>query len=110
MDRDVLGVTTGLAVLVVGVVAVANLIGPSNGAAAESLPPTSTTVATSEPVATTVERLPDVGPAVTRVLEWSGNVGVAEGADLAQLPPSVANVLIEYGMPLRVPTSTEAAE
>lgn len=108
MDRDALGVFTGLAVLVVGVVAVANLTGRGDGAAVESLSPTSATVATAEPVTATVERLPDVGPAVTRVLEWSGNAGVADGADLAQLPPSVTNVLIEYGVPLRVPTSPEA--
>lgn len=105
---DAFGVITGLAVLVVDVVAVANLTGPENGAAVESLPPTSTTVATAEPVPAMVGRLPDVGPAVTRVLEWSGNAGFADRADLAQLPPSVANVLIEYGVPLRVPTSPEA--
>jgi hypothetical protein len=107
MGRDSLGVVTGLAVLVTGVVAAVTLIGPADGAAVESLPPPSTTVARPEPAAT-VEELPGVGPAVTRVLVWSGNAGLADAAHLAELPPSVANVLIEYGVPLRVPTPFEA--
>jgi hypothetical protein len=108
MGRDSLGVVTGLAVLVTGVVAAVSLIGPADGAAVESVPPPSTTVASPEAAAATVEELPGVGPAVTRVLVWSGNAGLADAAHLAQLPPSVANVLIEYGVPLRVPTPFEA--
>lgn len=108
MGRDSLGVVTGLAVLVTGVVAAVTLIGPADGAAVESLPPPSITVARPEPAAATVEELPGVGPAATRVLVWSGNAGLADAAHLAQLPPSVANVLIEYGVPLRVPTPFEA--
>lgn len=108
MGGDSLGVVTGLAVLVTGVVAAVTLMGPADVAAVESLPPPSTTVASPEPAAATVEELPGVGPEVTRVLMWSGNAGLADTAHLAQLPPSVTNVLIEYGVPLRVPTPSEA--
>ena len=38
MSRDVLGVATGLAVLITGVIAVVNLIGPADGPSAENLP------------------------------------------------------------------------
>ena len=105
MSRDVLGVATGLAVLITGVIAVVNLIGPADGASAENFPPPITMVSSTEPIpATSVEGLPGVGPAVMRVLQWSGNAGSAGEGDLAQVPPSVAAVLIKDGAYLSVPT------
>jgi len=106
MGRDSFGVLTGLAVLVTGLVAVVMLIGPTGGAVVE--PPPSNTVAGPEPVTATTADLPGVGPSVTRVLLWGGGAELADGGDLAQLPPSVATVLIEYGLPLRIPNPPEA--
>lgn len=108
MSRDTLGVTTGLAVLVIGVIAVANVLRPADEPAAESSAVASATVAVSEPVAgQPVEELPGIGPGVIRVLRWSGNVQLADDGELAQVPPSVAAVLIQYGVPLRVPVDSE---
>jgi len=107
MGQNALGVVTGLAVLITGVIAVASLIGIADAPPLENLAPPVTTVAAPLPAtATPVERLPGVGPATTRVLQWSGNAGSAEEKDMAQLPPSVANVLIEHGAPLLVPTAS----
>jgi hypothetical protein len=107
MGRDSFGVLTGLAVLVTGLVAVVMLIGPTGDAVVE--PPPSVSLAEPEPVAATTADLPGVGPSVTRVLLWGGGAEMADGGDLAQLPPSVAAVLIEYGLPLRVPDPPETA-
>ena len=101
MSRDALGVVTGLAVLITGVMAVVNLIGTADPPPVENPPPV-TTVAAPAPL----EGLPGVGSATARVLQWSGNAGSAEEQDMAQLPHSVAAVLIEYGAPLLVPTDS----
>ena len=106
MGRDSFGVLTGLAVLVTGLVAVVMLIGPTDDVVVD--PSSSITVAEPEPVTATTADLPGVGPSVTRVLLWGGGAELADAGDLALLPPSVARVLIEYGLPLRVPISPEA--
>ena len=106
MGRDSFGVLTGLAVLVTGLVAVVMLIGPTDAAVVD--PPSSITVVEPEQVTATTADLPGVGPSVTRVLLWGGGAELADAGDLAQLPPSVARVLIEYGLPLRVPIPPEA--
>jgi hypothetical protein len=104
MSRDAFGVVTGLLVLVIGVVAVVNMIWAADESPAERSAPATTRVAVSEPVAAEpVEELPGVGPAVIRVLQRSGNLQPAAGGDLAQLPPSVVALLVRYGVPLRVP-------
>ncbi|HEY7583269.1 MAG TPA: hypothetical protein VIB78_06585 [Acidimicrobiia bacterium] len=107
MSRDSVGIVTGLAVLIAGVFAVARLLSPAAEKLAESPPPSMTILTVAEPSAslvTTTPDLPGVGPAITRVLQWSGNARLASTADLAQLPPSVSATLGEYGVPLRVPT------
>lgn len=106
MGRNSFGVLTGLAVLVTGLVAVVMLVEPTDDAVVE--PPPSTTVAEPEQVTATTADLLGVGPSVTRVLLWGGGAELADGGDLAQLPPSVATVLIEYGLPLRIPNTLEA--
>lgn len=106
MGRDSFGVLTGLAVLVTGLVAVVMLIGPTDDAGVS--PPASITVAEPEPVTATAADLPGVGRSVTRVLLWDGAAELADVGDLGQLPPSVAKVLLEYGLPLRVPIPPEA--
>jgi len=106
MSRDVLSVVSGLAVLISGVIAVVSLMGPTEEDAVETLPPAITTAGPDPTVAKPIEGLPGVGPAITRVLVWSGNAGSADDGDLAQLPPSVAALLIEYGVPLLVPTAS----
>jgi hypothetical protein len=106
MGRDSFGVLTGLAVLVTGLVAVVMLIGPTDDPVVNP-PPGITVVEPEQDTATTAD-LPGVGPSVTRVLLWGGAAELADAWDLAQLPPSVAKVLIEYGSPLRVPNPAEA--
>jgi hypothetical protein len=104
MSREVLSVVSGLAVLITGLIAVVSLMGPTDVDAVETLPPPITTAVPDLTAAKPIEGLPGVGPAITRVLVWSGNAGSADDGDLAQLPPSVAALLIEYGAPLLVPT------
>lgn len=107
MSRDAFGVVTGLAVLITGVVAVVNLIGMADEPPVANLASPVITVAAPAPaIAIPVEGLPGVGSATTRVLQWSGNAGSAEDKDVAQLPSSVAAVLIAYGAPLLVPTAS----
>ena len=53
-----------------------------------------------------VEGLPGVGPAITRVLQWSGNAGLAEDKDLAQLPPRSPLFSSNTACPLMVPTAS----
>jgi hypothetical protein len=103
VGHDSLGVFTGLAVLITGVIAVVGLSGRAS--IGENLPTPIADLAGPMPGAT-VEGLPGVGSAVTRVLQWSGNAGPASAEDLAQLPPSVAKVLVEFGVPLRVPVTS----
>jgi hypothetical protein len=107
MSSDSVGVVTGLAVLFAGVFAAVNLMGPPEEQHAQDLPQsvTSATVpASSAALVTTEPDLPGVGSAINRVLERSGNVRLASAEDLAQLPPSVSAVLVEYDVPLRLPT------
>lgn len=111
MGRDSVGVVAGLAVLVLGVITVVDLIGrgPDPQVATPASP-----ITTVEAMGLRLESpltepdLPGVSPEVTRVLRWSGNAAPASDGDLAQLPPSVAALLIESGIPLRVPIGQEA--
>jgi hypothetical protein len=106
MGRDALGIVTGLAVLVTGVIAMANLIDPADPV--DSPEPNFPVVkaVSAEPI----EGLPGVGPAVMRVLDWSGSADIAGVGELAQLPPSVAAVLTGYGTPLLMPTDSRETQ
>ncbi|MGD2061261.1 MAG: hypothetical protein PVF87_10380 [Acidimicrobiia bacterium] len=105
MSRDFWGVASGLVVLALGVTAVLALLGPAEeptAAEVVALPTTTSTwVTTTEAVAP--PDLPGVPADVTRALEWNGDASLATEDEMTQLPPSVAAVLIEYGVPLRVP-------
>lgn len=106
MSRDFWGVASGLAVLALGVAAVLALLGPSQEPTVEevvALPATTSTWLTTTTEAEAPPDLPGVPADVTRALEWNGDASIATEDELAQLPQSVAAVLIEYGVPLRVP-------
>lgn len=107
MGRNIWGVVTGLLVLAAGLVVVSGVIRSDEPAAVESMSVTTTDFSppAAPPVSTTLPEpeLPGVASAVTRVLDRAGNVGYARRRDLSQLPPSVSNLLAEYGVVLRVP-------
>jgi hypothetical protein len=110
MSRSSWGIVSGLFVLAVGVIAVIGLVGsPEVGVeAAPVTAPTPATTPTSDPTTTPgAPELPGVSSRISRVLEWNGDAGFAGDAELVQLPPTVADVLTHYGVPLRVPVTEE---
>ncbi len=102
MSRDQWGVLAGVAVLIAAVFTIATW---------SRVPDPAQTPAASAAVATTVTSLSEVSadltgvpPSVQRVLFDSGWAIAANPTSL-QIPPTVARVLIEYGVPLMVPTA-----
>jgi hypothetical protein len=107
MSREALSVGTGLIVLVIGVIALVDMTGSADKPPIDGSAPSITTVPLGETFALEpVAELPGIGPAVNRVLQWSGNARFAGDDELAQLPPTVAALLIDYGVPLRVPDTS----
>lgn len=108
MGRDALGVVSGLAVLLTGVVAVVNLMGTADEPPVETLSPPAAVVEVPATAAAAMppQELAGIGSSTARVLKWSGSALLADDEDLAQLPPSVTALLIEYGAPLLVPTDS----
>jgi hypothetical protein len=101
MTNDTWGIVSGFVALAIGVFALLTLAtsepaGPSDDA----------TVVESSPLpvspASTTPDVPGVPDSVDRALHLSGDARVAGDEELAQLPSTVAAVLIEYGVPLRV--------
>ena len=110
MARDVWGIVSGLFVLALGVMAVAGLLQPEETPEEEVPVASSTTtwVSTVETAPTSIAaELPGVPSGIGRVLEWNGDVGFAGDDTVAELPPTVAAVLTQYGVPLRVPIGPE---
>lgn len=111
MSRDFWGIVSGLVVLALGVTAVNGLIRPEEqpveAAAVVSPIPPPVSITEGPPVSIAPE-LPGVSSRISRVLEWNGDAGFAGDEELAQLPPTVAAVLTQYGVPLRVAVIGEA--
>lgn len=106
MARNVWGIVTGLLVLALGVVAVAGLLHPGDTAAVTATVPSPVPVVASteaSPPQSVAPELPGVPSRISKVLEWNGDAVFAGDDELAQLPPSVAAVLTQYGVPLRIP-------
>jgi hypothetical protein len=106
MTRNAWGIVSGLIVLVLGVVAVTAQIRPEEASVEASLPVPARAVSVStveDPHASIAPALPGVPSRISRVLEWNGDTGFAADEELAQLPPTVAAVLTQYGVPLRIP-------
>lgn len=108
MLRNAWGVLSGLVVLALGVVVVIGLLRPAE-APVETPPipppaPATVPTADSAPVAAGPE-IPGVSSRISRVLEWNGDAGFAGDEELEELPPVVAAVLTQYGVPLRVPVT-----
>lgn len=108
MGRGALSIATGLAVLIMGVMVAFNLNADDEPPREILTPPiiavTPPTLATAN--SNPIPGLPGVGPATNRILEWSGNAGPVGDKEMAQLPHAVVAVLVEYGAPLLVPTTT----
>lgn len=112
MSRDVWGIVSGLFVVAIGVVALTGLLRASEApvAAAPEAPPPPTSVSTVDlPPASVAPELPGVSSLISRVLEWNGDAGFAGDDDLAQLPPTVVEVLTQYDVPLRIPVTEEGS-
>lgn len=108
MTRNVWGVVSGLIVLVLGVVAVTGLLRPEEAPveASPPVPPFAVPVSTVEgPPASIAPAVPGVPSRISRVLEWTGDTGFAGDEELAQIPPTVVALLIQYGVPLRIPVT-----
>lgn len=110
MTRNVWGIVSGLIVLVLGVVAVTALLRPEEAPveASPPVPPIAVPVSTVEgPPASITPALPGVPARISRVLEWNGDTEFAGDEELAQIPPTVAALLTQYGVPLRIPVTGE---
>ena len=110
MARNIWGIVSGLFVLALGVVAVLGLLRPDEAPVEDSPPAPSMVVTASTvegPPASVAPELPGVPSRISRVLEWNGDAGFAGDEELAQLPRTVAAVLTQYGVPLRVPITGE---
>lgn len=102
-------VLSGVFVLAAGVLTVGALLRPVQPVVAS--PPTVTSPAlaqvSGDPPVPATSGLPGVSSRISRVLEWNGDTQLATDSELAQLPPAVAQVLIGYGVPLRIPLGGE---
>lgn len=108
MSRNVWGILSGILVLALGVIALAGLFRPEVAPveAEPAAPPAPAPVSTLDsPPPSIAPTLPGVSSRISRVLEWNGDAGFADDDDMAQLPPTVVEVLTHYGVPLRVPVN-----
>jgi hypothetical protein len=106
MTRNAWGIVSGLFVLVLGVISVTGLLRPEEAPAENPPPLTPMDVPVStveDPPASVAPALLGVSSRISRVLEWNGDTGFAGDEELAQLPPTVAAVLTQHGVPLRIP-------
>lgn len=116
MTRNLLGVATGLIVLITGVVVAVQLARPTETTPLEPVAIAATNSTTSileNPSASITAPnpvLPDVASSISRVLSGAGNVELASQRDLSQLPQSVSALLEQYHVVLRVPTEEGFAE
>jgi hypothetical protein len=107
MNWSSLTTLAGAGVAVVGLVTV--LSTTSTDAAAPATQPTME-VTTAPHVAaipdapgTSLPEIPGVPAEVTRVLYWMDAAETVAPVDLSEVPLEVGSVLMEYGVPLRVP-------
>jgi hypothetical protein len=109
MARNVWGVVSGLLVLAGGAIAVGGLVGSDQPlpevAASVVAPAPAPAPISDQPTRLVTPELPGVPSRIGRVLEWGGDTGFAGDDELEQLPPTVAAVLIHYGVPLRIPVT-----
>ncbi len=107
MARVGWGVVSGFIVLAFGVGAILfiNSTTPPADVQTEQVvaAPTTAPAAASDTSIPTTVGIQGVPDAVARVLEMSGDARLASDSELSQLPPSVAAVLVSYGVTLRVP-------
>jgi hypothetical protein len=102
----------GVGVAAVGLAAVLATTAPD--AAPTSVTPPANTVSaapdtTRGPETDAVPEIPGVADVVTRVLYWNGAVERVAPQELSGVPEEVGSVLMEYGVPLRVPASSDGA-
>lgn len=108
MSPDSLRITSGIAVLALGIGAGLVVSRPPAGTVADLIsPPPAVTIA--EPIGPSQPasdlHLPGVPDSVTRVLAWSGNASFADAATTAEIPPAVVNALTAHGLPIAVPSA-----
>lgn len=103
MTHDRWGIVSGVIALALGLFATLQLV-PAEESAPEQPVAAESSVVVPTPTLTTPD-VPGVPNSIDRVLEQSGDARLAVGDELAQLPPTVAAVLVEYGVTLRVASS-----
>lgn len=112
MGRDVLGVLTGLAVLISGLIALSVITGargPASDVAATATTQTMVeTSTTSQSVEVPVPDLPGVPEEIKRVLYSAGSAEAVSIAELTEIPSSVVRILVQYGVPLRIPDTSQS--
>ena len=102
MRPDTWRVVSGIAVLVMGIVAgLAVGSDAAEPAAVSSIPAVDT--ATASVPSAPIPEISGVPPSVTLVLAWGGNAGFADAAATSQLPPAVLSALVASGVPLAIP-------
>lgn len=101
MTHDHWGIVSGVIALALGVLATLQLV-PAEEPAPQPVAATSSPSLPAPAPAT--PDVPGVPASIDRVLQQTGDARLAENEELAQLPPAVASVLVDFGVPLRVPT------
>lgn len=108
MTHDHWGIVSGVVALALGIFATLHLVPVEEP---EQEPPIATelsALATTAPSAT--PDLPGVPASIDRVLQQNGDARLAAGEELAQLPPTVAAVLVEYGVTLRLASPRDTGQ
>lgn len=100
MAIDNWGVVSGLVALAIGVLATLHLVPSEASAPEQPVAAVSTALVPSPSPETTL--VPGVAASIDRVLQQSGDARLANEKELAQLPPTVVSVLVEYGVALKL--------
>lgn len=119
MTHDHWGIVSGVAALALGVFTTLQLVPPEEPAPEQPVATESSALVPTPPFCEGLSRsgrckpsqngttavapdVPGVPDSIDRVLQQSGDARFAVGEELAQLPPTVTAVLVEYGVTLRV--------
>ena len=108
MTHDQWGIVSGVVALALGVFATLQLV-PAEESAPEQAVASESTAVLPTPTVTTPD-VPGVPASIDRVLQQSGDARLAGGEELAQLPPTVAAVLVEYGVTLRLASPQDTGQ
>lgn len=113
MNWSSMTTVAGIGVALVGLAAVLATTSADVTPTPETLPSLSVSVtsgtADSGAGDASLPEIPGVAGEVTRVLYWKGAAERINPLELSGVPTAVGSILMEYGIPLRVPTESPGA-